>query len=224
LKAKMFSKRDQIILLFLITAVVAGVAVMLIRDYRQGISYDGSSRVEVLFTGRIIRPGLYTVQVQDTFGEILRSSGAAKGLRGEIKVDAVEPGDQAYAAVNINKATLRELESLPGIGPKLAQDIILYRGKNGFFSDKEQLMRVKGIGPAKFNRIKEFITLNDETEGPVPKTIRLLVGDSGSVLCVSPDSGMLVLLECGDLFSNEDMASRTQKQDGVPLRLRMDVR
>ena len=220
----MFSKRDQIILLFLIAAVVTGVAIMLIRDYRRGISYDGSSRIEVLFTGRIARPGLYTVQVEDTFGELLRSAGAAKGLRGEIKVDVVEPGDQAYATININKATRQELESLPGIGPKFAQDIISYRGKNGFFTDREQLMKIKGIGPAKFSRMEKFITLSDETEGPVPAVLRLRVGDSGSALSVSPDSGMLVLFGSGDLFSGEDMASRTQKQEGVPLRLRMDVR
>ena len=220
----MFSKRDQIILLFLIAAVAAGVAVILIRDYRRGISYDGSSRVEVLFTGRVVRPGLYTVRIEDTFGEFLKSAGAAKGIKGEIKVDVVDAGDQAYGTVNINRAARPELESLPGIGPKFAQDIISYRAKFGFFTDKKQLMRVKGIGPAKFGRIEKFITLSDETEGSVPANLRLLVGDSGSALRVSQDSGMLVLFGSGDLFSGEDMASRTQKQEGVPLRLRMDVR
>lgn len=61
--------------------------------------------------------------------------------------------------VNINAASASELERLPNIGPKLAKDIITYRDANGSFLFKEDLMKVRGIGPKKFEEIKDLITL-----------------------------------------------------------------
>ena len=59
--------------------------------------------------------------------------------------------------VNINTATLNELDSLPGIGPSTAQKIIDYREKNGNFEKIEDLQNVKGIGDAKYEGIKDRI-------------------------------------------------------------------
>lgn len=59
--------------------------------------------------------------------------------------------------VNINTATLNELDSLPGIGPTTAQKIIDYREENGNFKTIEDLQNVKGIGDVKFKEIKDKI-------------------------------------------------------------------
>ncbi len=61
--------------------------------------------------------------------------------------------------VNINKASVEELTSLPGIGPKIAQRIVEYRTQHGPFKRKEELLNVQGIGPKKFERLKDRITL-----------------------------------------------------------------
>ncbi len=61
--------------------------------------------------------------------------------------------------VNLNTATLDELNSLPGIGPTLAQRIIDYRTQNGNFSTIEDLMNVSGIGVSTFEEIKNLITV-----------------------------------------------------------------
>ncbi|MCS7312568.1 MAG: helix-hairpin-helix domain-containing protein [Acidobacteria bacterium] len=61
--------------------------------------------------------------------------------------------------VNINKANVQELTSLPGIGPKIAQRIVEYRTQHGPFKRKEELLNVQGIGPKKFERLKDRITL-----------------------------------------------------------------
>ena len=61
--------------------------------------------------------------------------------------------------ININTATLEELDSLPGIGPSIAQRIIDYRDENGPFNTIEDIQNVSGIGPATFDDIKDLITV-----------------------------------------------------------------
>jgi len=72
-----------------------------------------------------------------------------------------EPGaeESGIELVNINTASLDELNSLPGIGPTIAQRIIDYREANGLFSTIEDLMNVSGIGPSTFEELKDLITV-----------------------------------------------------------------
>lgn len=60
----------------------------------------------------------------------------------------------ASALVNINKASVEELDSLPGVGQSTAQAIVEDRGANGPFASVEDLMRVSGIGEKKFEKLK----------------------------------------------------------------------
>ncbi len=61
--------------------------------------------------------------------------------------------------VNINTASQSELDGLPGIGDSIAQRIIDYREQNGNFKSIEELKEVKGIGEAKFEEIKDRVTI-----------------------------------------------------------------
>ena len=61
--------------------------------------------------------------------------------------------------IEINNATVVELESLPGIGKKTAEAVIEYRTLNGKFQKVEDLMNVKGIGKAKLEKIKKYIVV-----------------------------------------------------------------
>lgn len=69
------------------------------------------------------------------------------------------PRIEEISVVNINTATEDELVSLKGIGPALAARIVEYRRENGNFASKEGLAEVKGIGPAKLEKIKDQITI-----------------------------------------------------------------
>lgn len=57
--------------------------------------------------------------------------------------------------ININKATAEELAQLDGIGPQKAKAIVAYRKANGDFKKIEDLMNVKGIGEATFEKNKD---------------------------------------------------------------------
>jgi len=59
--------------------------------------------------------------------------------------------------ININEASLEDLESLKGVGGSLAGRILEYRSKNGNFRSIEELKKVKGIGDKLFNRIKDKV-------------------------------------------------------------------
>jgi competence protein ComEA len=65
----------------------------------------------------------------------------------------------AGGLININTATAADLETLPRIGPALAQRIIDYRTANGPFARIEDIQNVRGIGPATFDQIKDLITV-----------------------------------------------------------------
>ena len=63
--------------------------------------------------------------------------------------------------ININTASLVELQKLPRVGEKVAQRIIDFRKKNGRFRRIEEIMKVKGIGEKMFNRMKDLITVGE---------------------------------------------------------------
>ena len=70
-------------------------------------------------------------------------------------------GSTAVGLININTATIEELDSLPGVGPSTAQKIIEHRESNGPFAAIENIMDVTGIGEAKFAKIKDQITVGE---------------------------------------------------------------
>jgi competence protein ComEA len=86
----------------------------------------------------------------------------------EIKQDVLELSDTitykkkdisalSEKSININTAGISDLVMLPGIGEKTAEKIILLRTQRGKFRNINEIMDVKGIGEAKFNKIKKFL-------------------------------------------------------------------
>ncbi|MBN2547742.1 MAG: ComEA family DNA-binding protein [Anaerolineales bacterium] len=76
-----------------------------------------------------------------------------------VRSGTAEPLLEAGQLININTASQTELESLPGIGPVTAQQIIAYREANGPFAQIEDLMDVPGIGEKTFEKIRDLITV-----------------------------------------------------------------
>ena len=77
---------------------------------------------------------------------------ASSGDRAAAKVAIV-------ATVNINTASVKELDALPGVGAKTAALIVEYRQKNGPFKKIEELMNVRGVGEKSFLKLKPQLTV-----------------------------------------------------------------
>ena len=61
--------------------------------------------------------------------------------------------------INLNTATVQQLEALPGVGTRTAQLIVEHRQKNGGFKKVEELMNIKGIGEKSFLKLKPMVTV-----------------------------------------------------------------
>ena len=74
---------------------------------------------------------------------------------------------ESIQKLDINKATSQQIETLPGVGRKLAEAIIGFRDRQGHFQDLEQLKEVRGIGETRFSTISSFFTLGGAEEIPL---------------------------------------------------------
>ncbi|MEI6039824.1 MAG: helix-hairpin-helix domain-containing protein [Candidatus Berkelbacteria bacterium] len=92
-----------------------------------------------------------------TENEKLRQELSAKASSEVVQSSTQNQGDK----ININTASLAELDKLPGVGPVRAGDIISYREKNSGFKTIEDIKNIKGIGDVSFEKIKDLITIGN---------------------------------------------------------------
>jgi competence protein ComEA len=146
------------------------------------VAAASSATLVVAVGGRVRRPGLVRLAAGARVADAIEAAGGAlpgtdlslvnlarKVVDGELIVIGITPppgaapvpSGQAPAggAVNLNTATLAELQTLPGIGAVLAQRILDYRTAHGEFRSVNELRQVDGIGDAKFAQLKDRVTV-----------------------------------------------------------------
>jgi competence protein ComEA len=74
----------------------------------------------------------------------------------------------APGSINVNSASLEQLQSLPGIGPAIAGRIVAYREAHGPFKAVDGVAEVKGIGPRTLERIRPFISVRPHGQVGTP--------------------------------------------------------
>lgn len=84
----------------------------------------------------------------------------AKTTKKTSSSEAAKKTEQPIGIININTAGSNELQRLPGVGPATAEKIIAFREANGPFNDTRDIMLVSGIGEKKYEKMREYITVN----------------------------------------------------------------
>jgi competence protein ComEA len=128
--------------------------------------------------GEKMRVHLWVVLLSLGFGllgDAAVAKGGARAGRGE-SADRVASSkrDEAGPAasqpkLDLNSATVEELSTLPGIGPKRARAIVAYRERHRFARTRE-LRRIRGIGPKTFVRLQAHVTIGGPARGLVSAT------------------------------------------------------
>jgi competence protein ComEA len=143
----------------------------------------GSAGAVVHVVGAVRRPGVYRLPSWSRLAGALRRAGgatpradlqgvnlAAKVADGQQVIVPVRAGGTAGAAagsdagapgqpVSLNNATVEQLDELEGIGPATAEKILEYRQQHGGFGSVEDLKHVSGIGPKRFETLKEKVRM-----------------------------------------------------------------
>jgi competence protein ComEA len=141
--------------------------------------------VVVYITGAVPRPGVYALHKNARVQDAISAAGGflAEAEKSQINLAALlEDGEKldipyieggipvlgtpvpevvtsTTELININIASIAELDTLPGIGPSLAQRIIEYREQNGPFINAEDIINVPGIGAGSYERFRDLITV-----------------------------------------------------------------
>ncbi|MDZ4245876.1 MAG: helix-hairpin-helix domain-containing protein [Dehalococcoidia bacterium] len=117
----------------------------------------------VYIEGAVVSPGFYSISGGQSLADAIQAAGGStvNDGSGDVIIRIVlDDGQPQPQKVNVNTAEGWLLEALPQVGPSTAKEIMDYRRQNGPFDNISDLLNVKGIGPAKFKQIKEFVTVN----------------------------------------------------------------
>jgi competence protein ComEA len=128
------------------------------------------AEIVVAVSGQVQRPGLVHLPAGSRVADALQAAGGAlpgtdlsavnlarKLVDGELIAVGVTVGAAEAGPLNLNTATLAQLDALPGVGPVLAQRIIDFRTKRGGFTKVDELRQVDGIGEETFARLKDLV-------------------------------------------------------------------
>ena len=173
---------------FIIVGVLLGVGIIFLvsrplrGDPIQLIPPPTESPIMVYVSGAVGKSGLYSFPMGSRVNDAIQAAGGfsenadvnslnlAKILEDGEQVivpelvspgtpgSQFEPNNPVSVLVNINTATLEQLDALPEIGPKTAQNIIDYRNENGPFTKIEDILKVPDLGPVTFEKIEDLIT------------------------------------------------------------------
>ena len=166
--------------LFVAVSMLAGALILLVKQFHSDLLPDlgpatAEERLNAEMRAQSALPGGNALAISEVSAGAGagagggRSTGVVPNARSDSpRADAGYPvtGVPANSAstgtdlrVPINTAPASELQKLPGIGPRLAERIIAFRNQSGGFATVEQLLEVKGIGPARLDRLRPLVVL-----------------------------------------------------------------
>jgi competence ComEA-like helix-hairpin-helix protein len=129
--------------------------------FPEGGRYIEQSRIAGLFSS----PGEATMPMRDLLGKGLLA-GLALILLCTVVLSQKKPPAKP---VDLNAATIKELEELPGVGPVTAQRILDARQKSGRFRRIEDLLAIRGISTKRLEALRPYITVSAPPPSPAKK-------------------------------------------------------
>jgi len=143
--------------------------------------------IVVSVVGRVTRPGLVTLTSGSRVADAISAAGGAlpgtndlaldlarrlndgeqiyvgipippEAAAAAVPPDGASPSGAAPAKVDLNTATDEQLQTLPGVGPAMAQHILTWRSQHGHFDSISQLKDVSGIGDGRYAKLKDLVT------------------------------------------------------------------
>ena len=128
-----------------------------------------SREIMVELKGEVDNPGFYRLPAYSNVADLLEITELSENAdvsnlnEGVIlknnDVIIIPEKQREGIKISINTGSREQLDTIPGIGPVTAENIIAYRNENGFFQSLEDLVRVKGIGEKTLRKLREFICL-----------------------------------------------------------------
>ena len=160
-----FTPQEIKALLFLLIALVIGSGITIYKKYHP--SFAPELILKESPSGSFENQSQFNEAPKDTSHEISKSFKASPISNSQNENQSQDPEFRISSIlqnplkkkIDLNSASASELELLPQIGPALSQRIILYRKTKGKFQKIEDLMKVSGIGPKTFEKIKDLITV-----------------------------------------------------------------
>lgn len=158
------------ILIGIVIAIILGTVIILSKEEEPPYYANESLILEVEITGAVERPGVYKVEKGRTLAYVINIAGGLNvhaDISGVLLSRVVEAStyhipskstqiETVIHRININEATYSELIQIPNITENRALEVLLYRKLNGSFKSIEELLNVKGIGAATFEKIKPY--------------------------------------------------------------------
>lgn len=156
-----FTETESKIILFLLTALTVGIIINIVKNANNNpklLEFDYSKEDSTFYSSDFYQTNSDSTE-KNTQKRVESKPELSDFRTAEKEGKKASSSFSVSNKLDINKAGLNEFGELPGIGLKTAQNIIDYREKIGRFNTVEELLKVKGIGKAKLEKIKSFITV-----------------------------------------------------------------
>ena len=130
--------------------------------------------------GEVKAPGFYSFYEEQTLEQLINACGSSADgiessdlnkklksgtriiLTDKIKIESLDARDRInfFLPIDINRATIEDFMLIPGVGEKTAQSIVWFREKNKGITDLQDLIKIRGIGEKKLNRMLPYVSID----------------------------------------------------------------